>query len=199
MSDTVPKTVIWVVLVAAMSSAQSGQGADRLIERLADEGWRAARALAPFGAPLDRLGPANEALRHLDPLLADPAARYAAAAIRAGLAAAQEERDELTVYLAHARDLSRQMGLTGGAARWPLPIDELEGELWFEVDGFGAARDAFHRATLVSGSPRAWLGLARASDRLGDTATACAAYRAVVTEGLSVVEEQEIAAYVRRC
>lgn len=202
-SDTLPETaILWTrtaVLVMAMATAVWGQEADRLVERLAQEGWLAARALAPLGAPRDRLGPVNDALRQLDRHLADPAARYADAAIRAGLAAAQEERDELAVYLAHAGDLARQMELTGGVARWPLPIDELEGELWFEVDRFAEARDAFRRATVVFSGSRAWLGLARASDRLGDTAAACAAYRSAMTTRLSESEQQEVEAYAGRC
>ena len=170
-----------------------------MVERLALEGWLAVRALAPIGAPLDRLGPVNEVLKELDGLLVDLAARYADAAIRAGLAAAQEEPDELGVYLAHARDVSRQMGLTGGAARWPLPIDELAGELWFEVDRFESARDAFRTATQVSRGTRGWLGLARANVRLGDKTAACAAYRMVPASGLSSAEAREIEAYVRQC
>ena len=69
-------------------------------------------------------------------------------AIRAAVSAAQEERDELALLLEHARDLSNQMGIGAGTpARWPLPIDELEGELWFEVDRFTESRDAYLRAT----------------------------------------------------
>ena len=89
-------------------------------------------------------------------------ARYAEVAIRAAVSAAQEERDEMALFLEHARDLSIQMALIGAPAQWPLPIDELEGELWFEVDRFAEARDAYERATKTA-DPNAWIGLARAS------------------------------------
>jgi hypothetical protein len=186
-------------LVLALGVSVWSQDVDREIERIANEGWLAARALAPIGAPRDRLGPVNRSLERLDTLIANVAARYADAAIRAGISAAQEERDEMTVFLAHARALSDQMALTGSAARWPLPIDELEGELWLEVDRFLEARDAYQRATKTTGSPRAWLGLARVSHRLGDTPAACAAYKAISAANLRELEKTEIAAYLLRC
>ena len=62
-------------------------------------------------------------------------ARYAEIAIRAAVSAAQEERDEMALLLEHAREPVGPMSLGGGTpAEWPLPIDELEGELWLEVD-----------------------------------------------------------------
>jgi len=182
------------VLVVSTAHILRGQETP-VVARLALDGWAAVRALAPIGAPLDRLGPVNDVLKQLDPLLKDPAA----ATIRAGLAAAQEERDEMAVYLAHARDLSAQISLTGEVARLPLPIDELEGELWLEVDHFAAARDAFQRATRVSGGRRGWIGLGRALDRLRDTAGACDAYRTARSTVLSASDAQEAEAYVRQC
>ena len=127
------------------------------------EGWTAARALAPKGGAVELLGPVNLRLRELD-AFPNMSARYAEIAIRAAVSAAQEERDELGLLLAHARDLSNQMGAGGGTPpEWPLPIDELEGELWFEVDRFTEARDAYERATKLSRTPNAWIGLARAA------------------------------------
>jgi len=126
-------------------------------------------------------------------------ARYADAAIRAAIAAAQEEREEMAVFLEHARALSVQMALIGAPARWPLPIDELDGELWFEVDRFTEARDAYQRAVKTTASPRAWLGLARANARLNDGAAACAAYKATPQAAVSEWEKTEIAVYLLRC
>lgn len=183
----------------ALSASLVSQGAEREIERIAGEGWAAARALAPIGAPRDRLGAVNQSLERLDALIANVAARYADAAIRAAISAAQEEREEMALFLEHARALSVQLALTSAPARWPLPIDELEGELWFEVDRFAEARAAYERATRTFASPRAWLGLARSHVRLGDTPAACAAYKAVTTAGVSALEKIEIAAYLLRC
>ena len=192
----------WTIRVAvllALGVSLSSQDTEREIARVASDGWRAARALAPIGAPRDRLGPVNRSLERLDDLIVNISARYADAAIRAAISAAQEERDEMSVFLDHARALSTQMALTGASARWPLPIDELEGELWFEVDRFRESRDAYQRATRTTASPRAWLGLARASVRLDDTAAACAAYQAISTRAASEPEKTEIAVYLLWC
>ena len=186
-------------LLLLLAVPAPAQDAEAEIERVASEGWRAARALAPIGAPRDRLGAVNRSLERLDTLIANISARYADAAIRAAISAAQEERDEMAVFLEHARALSVQMALTGEPARWPLPIDELEGELWFEVDRFADARDAYQRAITTTASPRAWLGLARANVRLGDLAGACTAYKAIATAKLSEPEQLEIAVYLLRC
>lgn len=172
---------------------------DRDLQRVAMDGWTEARALAPKGGAVELLGPVNQRLKALD-AVPDVAARYAEVAIRAAVAAAQEERDELGLLLTHARDLSNQMELVGTPAQWPLPIDELDGELWFEVDRFTEARDAYQRAAKAHPTPNAWIGLARASDRLGDVVTACRAYTAAKsTPGLPSSVELEISLYALKC
>ena len=176
-----------------------GQDNDRAVEHVATAGWAAARALAATGGALDQLGPVNVRLKELDALSGNQA-RYAEVAIRAAVSAAQDEQEELSVFLQHARDLSGIMELTGESAKWPVPIDELEGELWLEVDQFERARDAFQRATKTRPSPNAWVGLARASNRLGDMVTACAAYTQVSsTTGLPSPVEIEISLYLLKC
>jgi len=187
------------ILVVIATVLALGQDVDREVQKVAQDGWIAARALAPRGGAVELLGPVNQRLKALDSL-PGTAARYADAAIRAAVSAAQEEREELGVFLAHARDLSDTMTLIGTAAQWPLPIDELEGELWFEVDRYTEARDAFRRATRVRPTPNALIGLARASDRLGDLAGACLAYtQAASTAGLPPAVEIEISVYALKC
>jgi hypothetical protein len=138
-------------------------------------------------------------LKQLDQM-PNTSARYAETAIRAAVSAAQEERDEMALLLTHARDLSNQLNLAGTPAEWPLPIDELEGELWLEVDRFSEARDAYERATRTRPTPNAWIGLARASDKLGDIVTACRAYNtAASTPGLPSQVELEISLYRLKC
>ena len=173
---------------------------DSEVQRVAMAGWLAARALAPKGGAVALLGPVNERLRQLDEM-PNMSARYAELAIRAAVSAAQEEREEMALFLAHARDLSNQMGAGNRPfPEWPLPIDELEGELWFEVDRYPEARDAFERATTTRPSPNAWIGLARASDKLADPVTACRAYTAAAnTPGLPTSVELEIAVYKLKC
>ena len=187
-----------LILVAALLIQQPANG-DRDWQRIAMEGWTAARAIAAKGGAVELLGPVNLRLKALD-AFPGTAARYAEIAIRAAVSAAQEERDELGVLLAHARDLSNQMALIGEPAKFPLPIDELEGELWFEVDRFTEARDAYERATNSAPSANAWVGLARASDRLGDRVTACRAYTtAASTQNLPATVELEISLYALKC
>jgi hypothetical protein len=128
------------------------------------------------------------------------AARYAEIAIRAAVSAAQEERDEMALLLTHARDLSNQLGMAGSPAQWPLPIDELDGELWLEVDNFEEARTAYQRAVDQRPTPNAWIGLARSADKLGDVVTACRAYiAAAATPGLPSQVELEISLYRLKC
>jgi hypothetical protein len=172
---------------------------DRDVQAIALAGWRAARELAPKGGAVALLGPVNDRLRALDTINAT-SARYAEIAIRAAVSAAQEEREELALLLEHARSLSLQMELIGAPAQWPLPIDELAGELWLEVDRFTDARDAYERATRIAPTPNAWIGLARASDKTGDTITACRAYGNVLgTQGLPTQVELEISVYRLKC
>jgi predicted Zn-dependent protease len=106
----------------------------------------------------------------------------------------------LGVFLAHARDLSNTMAITGAPAQWPLPIDELEGELWLEVDRFADAREAYTLATRLKPTANAWIGLARANVRLNDVIGACAAYtQAASTAGLPPAVEIEISVYRLKC
>ena len=80
--------------------AQDKQAAtgERELQRIAIEGWTAARELAPKGGAIEFLGPVNLQLKALD-AFPDTAARYAEIAIRAAVSAAQEERDELGLLL----------------------------------------------------------------------------------------------------
>jgi hypothetical protein len=191
-------TEVIIFILAALLLQQPGS-VDREVQQLAMAGWRAARELAPKGGALELLGPVNDRLKALD-AIDTTSARYAEVAIRAAVSAAQEERDEMALFLDHARGLSHQMQLLGEPARWPLPIDELSGELWLEVDRFEEARAAYELATRTAPTANAWIGLARASDKLGDTVTACRAYTtAGQTPGLPSSVELEISLYALKC
>jgi hypothetical protein len=192
--------VIFLLLGILLIQQPSRADLDREVQRIAMEGWRAARAIAPKGGALELLGPVNISLKELDEI-PKMSARYAETAIRAAVSAAQEERDEMGLLLEHARSLSDLMGLGGGTpAEWPLPIDELEGELWLEVDRFPEARDAYERATKLKPTPNAWIGLARSADKLGDRVTACRAYaNAATTPNLPPTVALEVSLYRLKC
>ena len=187
------------LLAALMAWQVSAASAERDIARLAMEGWQSARAVAAQGGAAELLGPVNARLQALDQY-PQTLARYAEVAIRAAVSAAQEEREEMALFLDHARALSQQMATVGPAPRVPLPIDELSGELWFEVDRFAEARDSFARATTLAPTPNAWVGLARAADKLGDRVAACRAYLEVRgTQGLPPDVDIEVSLYLLKC
>lgn len=189
-----------ILLIFALLLAQQPVAApESQVQRAAMDGWMAARALAPKGGPVSLLGPVNLRLRELD-TFPNMSARYAELAIRAAISAAQEEREEMALLLQHAKGLSDQMAIGAAPAQWPLPIDELSGELWFEVDRFEEAREAYQRATALRATPNAWIGLARSSDKLGDVAGACRAYKsAQATPNLPSSVELEISLYNLKC
>jgi tetratricopeptide (TPR) repeat protein len=102
-------------------------------------------------------------------------------AVRAAMAAAQEERDEMAVILARARSVDDLLVQAGLGADPIVALPELEGDLWLQVSRFADAVDAYRRAVAQPGPkrPRAWLGLARAYARLGAGSDARAAAREV--------------------
>lgn len=166
----------------------------------ASSGWLEARATAARAGAPEVLGPARAAIDRLKSMVT-PAWRlrndYARAALMAAIAAAQDERPEMSLYLTHARSVAERLALVNEPAEWPMPIDELDGELWLEVDRYTDAREAYRRAVAEHPTPAALVGLARASDRLNDARGACVAYRQALdgAEGPLAIEAQE---YLRR-
>ncbi len=179
---------------------------DLMLARLATAGWVEARALAAVGGDPAELTEVNEILRALDRLGTDPSARlderlqtaYATAAIRAAVAAAQDERPEMEVLLAHARDVAASLAGARHAALWPLGIDDLEGELWLEVDWFDRAQATFERASPANRSARSRVGLARTLRRLADPG-ACQAFTDAAAMNLGAAARREVDEYLDRC
>jgi tetratricopeptide (TPR) repeat protein len=164
-------------------------------------GWSLARALAEKGGALELVGPTRKIIdRDLEALHSGDLAleaEYAQTAIRAAIAAAQDERPEMTLLLEHARDLTERLHIRGRRAMWPLPYNLLAGELWFEVDHYAEAAAAFERATESGGTPRAWAGLARTYARLGNRSLACRSYRTIEQAAPNLLAEAK--AFLRSC
>ena len=170
--------------LAARAALNGSAAADRCdllrLAPLALQGWSEARALAPAGGAAELLGVVQRTLAELQTFRqTDEAleAEYAETAIRAAIAAAQDERPEMELLLTHARDLSERLQLRGRRAEWPRTLNLLVGELWFEVDRFDDARVAYERAVSGEPSAAALVGLARAQSRLGQQTAACATYK----------------------
>ncbi len=161
-------------------------------------GWRAAARAADRGGTPEALAPVTAAVAALSALGPPRSeAAYATALLRAAAAAAQDERDEMLVWIEEARALSARLALAGPAPVLPLPIDLAEGELWHGVDDYELAEAAFTRALTVANAPAAWRGLARARDRRGNRAGACDAYRRVAAGLAGEVTPGPLAAEAR--
>jgi tetratricopeptide (TPR) repeat protein len=158
-------------------------GCDRIrLARSALRGWFEARRLASQGGAVSLLGPVNQyltELRAIDRPALSVELEYADLTIRAAVAAAQDERPEMSLLLEQARDLTERLVERGRRPLWPLPFNLLAGELWFEVDRYQEAATAYERATRADGSPAAFAGLGRSLEALGRHAEACRAYRQI--------------------
>ena len=103
-------------------------------------------------------------------------------AVLAAIAAAQEERDELTLLIVHADQLEARLRDIGQPDDVVLPFDELAGDLWLQLHRFEDAKGRYERS--VRRWPertRAWLGLARAARDLGAAGDARDAAQQVIT------------------
>lgn len=146
----------------------------------AARGWITAAAAADRGGAPEALAPVAEAVEVLAAIGPPRSeAAYAVALLKAASAAAQDERDEMLVWIEEAQTIVTRLALVGPAPSWPLPVDVAEGELWHGVDDYELAEAAFARALAARASPLAWRGLARARDRRGNQSGACEAYRRV--------------------
>lgn len=151
------------------------------LARLALHGWTEARQLAPAGGAVALQGAVRQTLDELRAMGAETPwtleREFAETGIAAAIAAAQDERPEMELLLAHARDLSERLALRNRRAAWPRSYNVMAGELWFEVDRYADAAAAYERAVRADASPLALVGLARALARLERLDEACVAYR----------------------
>ena len=187
-----------------MQMAASGGCATARIPALYLRGLVDAREAFRQGAPPESLTPVREAIASLEAIAGGRpgSAQIARLLLQAAAAGAQSERDEMSLYL----DAAVQMDTLQRAAGQPgAPVVsslEVAGDLWLQLFRYADARRYYVQAA-GPGPPtvRVRAGLARTAVRLGESATACAEYRALLDRwGTREADPPEIAdarAYVR--
>jgi hypothetical protein len=146
-------------------------------------GLIAAREAYRLGGSPESLAPVSEAI-----MLLKTASRatndlpmIAAFVLQAAAAAAQSERDELSLMIEQAVQLEAAR-LSAALPGVPLvTAHDVAGDLWLQVYRYDDARRAYERAAnRVGRTPRVTLGLARVAARLDAASTACTQYRRLV-------------------
>ena len=124
--------------------------------------------------------------------------------LRAAVAAAQSERDEMSVLLAQALQVERGRGARGLDGAPLIAAHEMAGDLWLQVHRFDEAAAAYRVARgYAADSPRVTAGLARALARQNQVPQACEEYRRLTAQAgalrPSMTEElTEAARYLRQ-
>jgi hypothetical protein len=152
------------------------------------QGLLDAHAAASVGGTAESLAPVRRAIAVLEQLARNGSAppEIARLVLHAAAAAAQTERDEMRLYLESASQLELVQEAAGLAGAPIVTAVEMTGTLWLRVDRYDEARRAYEEAERRHGAtPRITLGAARASARLGDTASACAGYRRLLDSWVS--------------
>jgi hypothetical protein len=163
-----PLVTLLIALVQG-TPCQAAVCTDAEVATVYAQGWTAAEQAARVGGSPESLVPVREAIATLDRMAAGvhgPAeiARYV---LSAAADAAQDERDEMALFLEHAVALER----TQLDARQPgapgITAHEAAGELWLRVHRYEDAKRAFeHAMSVVGPTPRIQAGLRRVQDAL---------------------------------
>jgi hypothetical protein len=188
---------------AVGAACGSGDLAAVYVRGLAD----AQEAYAVGGSP-ESLRPVHAAIGQLAAHAArasapDGSAAIAGLVLQAAAAAAQSEREELSLFIDQAVRLETVALSRGGTGAPVISAYEAAGQLWLRVHRFADAAAAYDAAVEQMGAmPRIMLGRARVAVRLGDAGTACAMYRWLVErsprESTAGTEMEEARAYLRR-
>ena len=186
-------------------AAASTGCADAQLTALYLRGWIAARDAYRVGGSPESLAPVQAILDRMDaePLRSRGDAEVARFVLRAAMAAAQSERDELSLLIEHAVDLEARRRAANLSAAPIITAHEAAGDLWLQVHRYQDARDAYLRARERMGSTRrVLLGLARTAVRLSDPATACDQYETLIaswrSSGTDPVEIDEARSFLRQ-
>jgi tetratricopeptide (TPR) repeat protein len=158
-------------------------------------GWLAARDAY-------RAGGSPESLTDVDAAVASLSAageKLAADVLQAAVAAAQSERESLSLFIEQAVQLEA-VRLSARLSGAPIiTAHEAAGDLWLQVHRYEDARRAYQRAAeRIGTTPRVTVGLARAAARLKDAPEACRQYqtldvgwREAGTEPQEIIEARE--------
>ena len=145
------------------------QNPDTEVRAVYLRGWDSATQAARVGGSVESLASVRTDIAELERLAAGAhgPAEIAAYVLRAAADAAQDEREEMALFLVHAIELeraqldARQVGAPGISAH------EAAGELWLRVRRYDEARRAFeHARSVVGATPFIERGLARVNDAL---------------------------------
>jgi hypothetical protein len=139
------------------------------IESVYLRGWDAAEAAARVGGSPESLAPVRDAIATLERMAGGfhGPAEIARFVLAAAADAAQDERDEMELFLTHAVELERVQLDAHQPGAPVITAHEAAGDLWLRVYRYDEAKTAYEHAKAVIGStPRIESGLARAQDAL---------------------------------
>ena len=132
----------------------------------AEEAWRQ-------GGTETALAPVRAAVANLEMRKGQPAADIARLVLLAGAAAAQNERDELSLLLLQAMQIERLQRAAGEPGLPYLAAHEAAGDFWMRVSRYGEAVRAYEAAIeQIGATERLEANLARARQRLQETTPA---------------------------
>jgi hypothetical protein len=149
-------------------------------------GWIASREAYRFGGSPESLLPVQQAIAELKSIVAassgtSSGADIARYVLEAAAAAAQSERDSMSLFIDHAVQLESvrlAAGLTGAPI---ITAHEAAGDLWLQVHRYEDARRAYVLAReRIGATRRVTVGLARTAERVKDVSEACTQYEALV-------------------
>jgi hypothetical protein len=160
-------------------TARGREGCDVDLALIYLRGLSAAKAAYARGGDEASLAPVRAAIASVGERAAlGEVAEIVGFVLRAAMAAAQSERDEMAVMLAQALQVERGRGARGLGGAPLISAHEMAGELWLQVHRYDEAAAAYRVGRAFAGdSPRTTVGLARSLARQNQIGPACEEYR----------------------
>lgn len=169
MSDVLVLVALLLAAIPQNRPCQADVCTPTEIEAVYRRGWAAAESAARVGGSPESLAPVRDAIAVLERMAGGThgVAEIARYVLAAAADAAQDERDEMALFLEHAVALERMQLDAHQPAAPGITAHEAAGELWLRVYRYEDAKRAFERARAVIGStPRIESGLAKVGDAL---------------------------------